>query len=89
MVDFVSGLVTMGYAVAGFFFLKFWAQRRDPFFLAFAIAFWLLAANQALVSIAQIPREERSWVYLLRIVAFACIAVAIIRKNAVIGRRDR
>jgi hypothetical protein len=50
-------------------------------FAAFTCAFWLLALNQGLVALAGIPREEHSWIYLIRLLAFAFIIVAIIHKN--------
>lgn len=82
---FVYGMITAGYIVAGLFFLKFWARSRDPLFMIFALAFWLLAAAQVLLAMLDIPREEQGWVYLLRLAAFALIIVAIIQKN--ISRR--
>ena len=81
MNDYIAGLITMGYLVAGLFFLRFWHRTRDGLFLVFAIAFWLLAANQGLVVIDGIPQEEKSWIYLLRLAAFVLIIVAIVRKN--------
>ena len=85
---FVYGMITMGYMVAGLFFLKFWARGRDPLFIIFALAFWLLAASQLLLAIQEIPREEQGWVYILRLAAFALIIIAIIQKN-VTRRIDR
>jgi hypothetical protein len=79
--QFVSGAITIGYVIAGLFFLRFWTRTRDGLFGAFACAFWLLALNQALVALAGIPREEHSWIYLLRLAAFTLIIVAIVRKN--------
>jgi TRAP-type C4-dicarboxylate transport system permease small subunit len=79
---FLGGLVTMCFVVVGVFFLKFWTRTRDFLFIAFGIAFWLMAANQGLVALAIVPREEQSWVYLLRVAAFVFIAIAIVRKNA-------
>jgi hypothetical protein len=81
MFAFVSGLITMGFVVAGLFFIKFWRRTRDTLFLAFAVAFWLLAANQALLVLTDIPLEEKSWFYLLRLAAFAVIIVAVAAKN--------
>lgn len=78
---FVSGAITIGYVIAGLFFLRFWTRTRDGLFGAFACAFWLLALNQALVALAGIPREEHSWIYLLRLAAFTLIIIAIVRKN--------
>lgn len=81
MENFASGMVTMGFLLAGLFFLKFFVQSRDRLFLAFATAFWLLAINQTLVTVAGVPGDEVSWLYLLRLAAFTLIAVAIVRKN--------
>jgi hypothetical protein len=81
MFDFVSGLITMGFVVSGLFFLRYFKQTRDVLFAAFAVAFWMLAANQALLVFVQIPLEERSWFYLLRLGAFVLILAAIVAKN--------
>ena len=82
---FVYGMITMGYMIAGLFFLKFWSRGGDPLFIIFALAFWLLAVSQLLLALWESPREEQSWVYLLRLSAFALIIAAIIQKN--ISRR--
>ena len=79
--DFLSGMITLGFFLAGLFFLKFWHRSRDTLFAIFAAAFWLLALNQALLTILELPREERGWVYLLRLAAFGLIVVAIVQKN--------
>lgn len=83
--EFVSGAITVGFLIVGLFFLRFWSRTRDRLFLAFAAAFWLLAVNQALVALAGIPREEQSWIYLIRLAAFTLIIVAIVHKN--VGQR--
>ena len=79
--DFLSGAVTMGFVLAGLFFLRFWRRTHDGLFLAFALAFWLLGLTQALLSFSNIPVEERSWVYLFRLAAFALILASIGLKN--------
>lgn len=81
MLEYASGAITMGYLVAGLFFLRFWFRTRDGLFAAFAAAFWLLALNQAVTTLSGVPREELSWVYLLRVAAFTLIIVAVVRKN--------
>ena len=48
MIDFLSGAVTIGYVLAALFFVRFWRRTADRLFLAFAIAFGLLALNQGL-----------------------------------------
>lgn len=78
---FLSGAVATGFVVAGLFFLRFWKRTRDSLFVAFAFAFWLLGLTQALLALADIPVEERSWLYLLRLAAFSLILVSIGLKN--------
>ena len=81
LLDFLSGSVTFGFLLAALFFLRFWRRTRDGLFLAFATAFLLLGMGQGLLALANIPVEERSWIYLFRLVAFGLILVAIVRKN--------
>ncbi len=78
---FLSGAVTTGFLVAGLFFLRFWRRTGDNLFVAFAFAFWLLGLTQALLALSNIPVEERSWLYLLRLAAFSLILVSIGLKN--------
>jgi len=78
---FISGAVAAGFLIAGLFFLRFWRKTRDGLFISFALAFWLLGLGQALVSLTDIPVEERSWIYLIRLAAFSLILLAIFRKN--------
>jgi hypothetical protein len=78
---YVAGAITMGYAIAGLFFLRFWSRTRDTLFAVFAVAFWLLALNQGVAALAEVPREDQAWIYLLRLLAFLLIIVAIVRKN--------
>ena len=79
--DFLSGAITMGFAVAGLFFLRFWRRTGEGLFVAFAFAFWLLGLAQALLTFTDIPVEERSWLYLLRLAAFSLILVSVWIKN--------
>ena len=81
LTDFLSGAITFGFVVAGLFFLRFWKRTHDSLFIAFALAFWLLGLTQALLAFTNIPVEERSWLFLLRLAAFSLILVSIWRKN--------
>ena len=74
-------MVAAGFLVSGLFFLRFWRRTHDSLFIAFALAFWLLGLGQTLVALTDIPVEERSWIYLLRLAAFSLIRIAIFRKN--------
>lgn len=83
---FLPGMATMGFIFAGVFFIRFWRRTNDRLFLAFGIAFWLLALNRGVLALSGIPREELSPVYLLRIMAFGLIISAIIAKNVEVDR---
>ena len=81
LVALLSGAVAMAYVVAGLFFLRFWSRSRDGLFLAFAAAFWLLAANQALVGWYGGGAETQAAFYSLRLIGFVLIIIAIVRTN--------
>ena len=87
MIEFMSGAVTLGFVVATLFFLRFWRKTSDRLFLAFAVAFALLALNQGLAQWLGAADERVGYTYLLRIVGFVLILVAIIDKNVQRGRR--
>jgi hypothetical protein len=78
---FISGMVAMGLLTAGLFFFRFWRRTGDGLFISFGAAFCLLSLNHVLLAAIGIPREEQSWVYLIRLAAFALIIVAIVGKN--------
>jgi hypothetical protein len=79
--DFLSGAVALGFAACALFFLRFWKRTREELFLAFSVAFLLLGAGQTILALANIPTEERGSIYLLRLLAFMLILIAIYRKN--------
>jgi hypothetical protein len=81
MYEFISGLITCGFAVSGLFFLRYWRRSGEWLFLTFAAAFLLLAINQAALVLSGITAEDRTWLYLLRLVAFGLIIVGIWMKN--------
>lgn len=81
LTSLASGLLVMGYAVAGLFFLRFWRETRDRLFGIFAGAFWLLALQRLLLALIQNPDSEQVWLYGIRLLAFVLILFAIIDKN--------
>ena len=74
---FLSGVLTMGYAVAALYFLRFWRESRDPLFGWFAAAFALLACQRLLL----VTLRESDVLYVVRLAAFILILVAIAQKN--------
>ena len=78
---FLSGAITFGFLVAVLLFLRSYKRTHDRLFLVFGIAFLLMGLVQAILALGNIPVEERSWVYAIRLAAFVLILVAIVRKN--------
>ena len=89
LVDFLSGAVTLGFFVAAMFFLRFWRRTHDRLFLAFAAAFVLLALNQALAAFLGDGDELTPYTYVLRVLGFVLILLAVIDKNVSTGRSRR
>lgn len=78
---FLSGAITAGFFTAGLFFVRFWKSTRDGLFLSFAAAFMLLGLAQAILALTNVPVEERSWIFLIRLAAFSVILLGIVQKN--------
>ncbi|HKS25499.1 MAG TPA: DUF5985 family protein [Thermoanaerobaculia bacterium] len=74
---FLSGALTMGYAVAGLFFLRFWRDSHDRLFAFFSAAFWILAVQRTVVTLWHVGEA----IYLFRALAFILIIIAIVDKN--------
>lgn len=78
---FLYGAVVMGFAVASLLFLSYWRRTRQSLFLTFAASFFLLAVNYLSLAVTQIPVEERSPLFLIRLLAFALLIVGIVQSN--------
>jgi hypothetical protein len=76
---FISGLLTMGYAVAALFFMRFWRRSGERLFVFFALAFALLALQR--MGLAFLTTLDASWLYGLRLLAFVLLLTGIIDKN--------
>jgi hypothetical protein len=81
MIDVISGVLVALDALAGLFFLRFWATSRDRLFAMFATAFWILGIQRLLLAATRSVFEEQALFYTLRLLAFVIIIVAIIDKN--------
>jgi Family of unknown function (DUF5985) len=81
MMVFLHGMVTMGFIIAGLFFLRFWRRTKDGLFGVFALAFWLLALNQIFLAFAGSEDPKQSWEFLPSLGAFGLLILAILIKN--------
>jgi len=80
LILFLSGVLTMGYLVASIFFLRFHRQSGDRLFAWFSAAFFILAVQRVLV-VALATSEYAEVVYVVRLLAFVLILIAIWDRN--------
>ena len=81
MKEMLLGAVMMASAIAALFFLKFWRQTRDRFFLLFAAAFALDAVARLMLGLLPYSTEQEPLFYTPRLVMFGLIILAIAEKN--------
>ena len=81
MNQLLLGAIAMASLIIGLFFLRFWKNTRDRFFLFFATAFGLEALSRTLLGISQGSSENEPLFYLIRLLSFLLILIAIIDKN--------
>jgi hypothetical protein len=79
--DIISGFLLAGYLVAGLFFLRFWQRTRDRLFVYFAAAFAILGVQRLLLALSSSVTEDVTHLYVLRLIAFVIILLAIVAKN--------
>lgn len=77
----LSGAVAMASFAATLFFLKFWRQTSDVFFLLFGLAFAIDAISRAILGLTHVSNELEPAFYGLRLAMFALIIAAIATKN--------
>lgn len=86
MSGLILGATACGFVIAGYWFLRFWKQTGDRFFLLFGLGFFAFAANRISIALTDPTNESRHWLYLVRFAATLLIVFAIVDKNR--GRRD-
>lgn len=82
---FLLGMNVMGCIAIGLFFLRFWKKTHDRLFIMFAIAFWVLGVNWLALTLTPWEDESRTALYVIRLIAFILILIAIIDKNRARG----
>ena len=81
MEDFLNGGSCIAAAAIALFFVRFWRETGDRFFVLFAVAFGVFSLNRIALAALDDDSEARTVVYLARALAFGLILVAIIDKN--------
>ncbi len=81
MNQLLLGAIAMASLTIGLFFLRFWKKTHDRFFLFFAVAFTLEGINRALLGLNHSSNENEPIFYLVRLLSFILILIAIVDKN--------
>ncbi len=81
MIQLLSGAIIAGNLVAALLFLRLWRDSRDRLFGAFAVAFFLFAAQRILLAATTQLGEDTAPLYILRLLGFVVILWAIVDKN--------
>jgi hypothetical protein len=85
MTEFINGLIVALDLVAAHLFLKFWLGTRDRLFAMFAISFAILAVSRmvlmALPHFIEAHSEHTTPVYLVRLLSYVVMLLAIIDRN--------
>ena len=77
------GAISMASLIAGLFFLRFWKDTGDRFFLFFAVSFLIEGVNRAALGFSDDPNEGRPLFYFVRFLSFLLILIAIVQKNMI------
>jgi hypothetical protein len=81
MIQLLAGAIAMGSLVIALFFLRFWRNTGDRFFLYFSLAFLIEGLHRVYASSAASLSESSPLHYLIRLAAYLLILWAIYEKN--------
>jgi len=81
MNQFLLGAIAMACFAIGLFFLRYWFSSRDRFFLFLTLSFWIESINRIDMAATVSWNEDSPIHYLVRVVSYGLIAIAIWDKN--------
>ena len=80
----VGGIAVAAFA-AGLFFLRYWRSSNDLFFLFLMASFWLQSISHVVVGWTRSWNDDTPAQYVVRILAYGLILLAIWSKNRKAG----
>jgi hypothetical protein len=89
MTDLFTGAICMGSLVIALFFLRFWRNSRDRFFLYFAASFFIEGLHRLYSAVNDNGGEDSPLHYLIRLLAYGLILWAILEKNLPRAKDER
>ena len=81
MEQLLLGGIAVASGFAAVIFLRFWLRTRDRFFLYFSLSMWIEAAQRVAFGLVPELTEANPLSYLVRLVAYGLIILAILHKN--------
>lgn len=87
MTDLLTGAIAMASLVIALFFLRFWRNTGDRFFLYFAASFLIEGLHRVYSAVHDAGGEDSPLHYLIRLLAYGLILWAILEKNLPPRRR--
>lgn len=81
VVAFMLGLISALSLMAAVYFLRFWRDTRDVFFVPFAVFFFVEAVTRVVLVFSPHPNEGSAWIYISRLLALVLILTGILYKN--------
>jgi hypothetical protein len=81
MTNLFTGAICMGSLVIALFFLRFWRNSGDRFFLYFALSFFIEGLHRLYSALNDAGAEDSPLHYLIRLLAYGLILWAILEKN--------
>lgn len=86
LADFLTGAIVVASMTVSLFFFRFWRRMRDRFFLYFALAFLIEGLNRLALNLSELMREDIPVFYLVRLLSYGFILLAIWEKNRLTRR---
>ena len=81
MTDLLTGAITMASMVIALYFVRFWRNTGDRFFLYFALSFFIEGVHRVYSAVHDAGGEDSPLHYLIRLAAYGLILWAILEKN--------
>ena len=79
--SFLSGSIFVAAWVIALFFLRFWRKTGDRLFILFSFSFFLLGLERIALVFLDIPDESKPLIYVIRLLSYISIFLAILDKN--------
>jgi hypothetical protein len=81
MNEAILGGIAVACLAIGLVFFRFWRSTKDVFFVYFMGSFWIQAANHAVRAMTHSWDQDTPSQYLVQLLSYALILVAIWSKN--------